>query len=107
MFFVEVIPQYPLKVLDPNSNRLVVHSNHKVLLPILPSDDVLYDFPVLVYLTYLSSHLTGRQCIYFSKVHSFLSWYNHSDFIKMHMHNSWLLEKMILQLIYLQIISSH
>ncbi len=92
-FFVEVIPQYHCKALNPNSNHLVVHSYHNVLLPILPSDDVLYDFPVSVSLTFTSSHYTGRQRIYFSTLHSFLSLYNHSDFIKMHMHNSWFLGK--------------
>ncbi len=54
---------------------------------------MLYDFPVLVIFTYISSHYTGRHCIYFSKIHSFLSLYNQSDFLKMHMHNAWLLGK--------------
>ncbi len=64
-----------------------------MLLPILPSDDVLYDLPVSVRLTHTSCHHTGRQRIYFSTLHSFPSLYNHSDFIKMHMHNAWLLGK--------------
>ncbi len=34
-----------------------------------------------------------RQCIIFSKYHNILSLCNHSDFVKMHMHNAWLLGK--------------
>ncbi len=44
-------------------------------------------------LTYLSSNTTGKQLIYFSKIDNFLSLCNHSDFLKMHMHNAWLLGK--------------
>ncbi len=53
----------------------------------------MYDFPVSVELTYLDVLSTRRQCILFNKYHNFLSLYNHSDFIKMHMHNAWLLKK--------------
>ncbi len=92
-FFVNVIPKYPFPTHHPTSNHLVVHSYHNVLLPILPSDDMLYDFLVLVIFTYISSRYTGRQRIYFSKIHSFLYLYNHADFLKMHLHNAWLLGK--------------
>ncbi len=92
-FFVNVIPKYPFPAHHPTSNRLVVHTYHNVLLPILPSDNVLYDFPVLVIFTYISNHYTWRQHIYFSKMYSFLSLYTYSDFLKMHMHNAWLLGK--------------
>ncbi len=71
----------------------MVHLYHNVLLPILPSDDILYDFPVSVSFTYFSSQHTRRQRIYFSKLNSFLALYNHSDFLKIHMHNAWLLGK--------------
>ncbi len=63
-YFVEVIPKYPFQALT-----------------------------VSVILTHISSHHTGRQHIYLSNIHNFLSLYNHSDFIKVHMHNDWLLGK--------------
>ncbi len=85
-YVIDIIPKYPFPAFHPTSKRLVDHSYHNVLLPILPSDDILYDLPVTIKLTYLSSHCTGRQHIYFSKIHSFLALYNHSDFLKMHMH---------------------
>ncbi len=84
-------PEYPFPAHHPTSNHLLAHLYHNVLLPILPSDDMLYDFPVSVIFTYISSRYTGRQHIYFSKIHSFLYLYNHADFLKMHMHNSWLI----------------
>ncbi len=63
-YFVEVIPKYPFQALNPNFNFLVVHSYHDMLLPMLPSDDVLYDFTVSVILTHISTQHTGRQHIY-------------------------------------------
>ncbi len=62
-----------------------------MLPPILPSQDYLHDFPVLVIIRYKASHITGRQHIYFSDIHNYLCLYNHSSFLKMHMHNAWLL----------------
>ncbi len=41
----------------------------------------------------LTVNRQGRQCIYFTKYHSFLNLYTHSDFLKMLMHNAWLLGK--------------
>ncbi len=90
---MDVIPKYPFPAHHPNTNRLVAHSYDNVLLIILPSDDMLYVFPVLAIYTSIFSHYTGRQCIYFSKIHSFLSLYNHSDFLKIHMYNTWLMGK--------------
>ncbi len=59
--------------------------------PILPSTETLYDFPVSVEVTYLDVSSARRQRILFGKYHNFLSLYNHSNFIKMHMHNAWFL----------------
>ncbi len=61
-------PEYPFPAHHPTSNHLLAHLYHNVLLPILPSDDMLYDFPVSVIFTYISSRYTGRQHIYFSKI---------------------------------------
>ncbi len=80
-YFVEIIPKYPLPAFDQNSICLVVHSYHNLLLNILPSDDIRYDFLVSVCFTYFSSQHTGRQLIYLSTLHSFLALYNHSDFL--------------------------
>ncbi len=88
-YFLNVIPKYPFPAFHPTSNHLVAHSYHNVLLPILSSDDSLYDFPVRVKFTYLSSYCRGREHIYFSKIHSFLALYNYSDFLKMHMLGVW------------------
>ncbi len=90
---IEVIPKYPFQALNPKFNRSVMHSYRDMLQPILPSDDVLHDIPVSVIITHLSSQYTGRPCIYFCNIHSLLCLYNHLDFIKMHMHNAWLLGK--------------
>ncbi len=92
-YFVDVIPNYPFPTASPNLVRMTAHSYRNVLLLILPSEDYLYDFPVSVNISYLSSETTGRQPIYFSDTHSLLSLNNHSDFIKMHTRNDWLLEK--------------
>ncbi len=74
-YFVEVIPKHLFQALNLKFNHFVAHSYHDVILPILPSDNVLYDFPVLVIITHLSSHNTGRQSIYFSNIHSLLCLY--------------------------------
>ncbi len=66
--FVNFVPSYPMPAFQPNSNPLATYSYHNVLLPILPSADTLYDFPLRMCLTYLSSNTTGRQHIYFSKI---------------------------------------
>ncbi len=87
-YFVNFIPKYPFPAFPSTSDHLVVHSYHNVLLPILSFDDILDDFPVTVIFTYLFSHCTGRQHIYFSKIHSFLVLYNHSDFLKTHMNKA-------------------
>ncbi len=92
-YFVEVIPKYRFQALNPKFNHVLAHSYYNMLLHIFPSDDILYDFPVSVIITYLSSHYTGRQFIYFSNIHSLLCLYTHLDFIKMHMHNAILLGK--------------
>ncbi len=55
--------------------------------------ETLFDFPVSDNVTYLDETYSRRQRICFSKYHNFLSLYNHSDFVKMHMHNAWLLGK--------------
>ncbi len=76
-----------------NSNRFIHQAYHHVLSPILTTTNTLYDFPVSVKLTYLDVISARRQRILFSKYQNNLSLYNHSDFIKMHMHNAWLLGK--------------
>ncbi len=91
--FVDVVPSYPIPAFRPNYNRFAHHTNDNVLAPILPSADTLYDFHVSVYVIYLDRTSSWRQRIYFSKFNNFLSLYNHSDFLKMHMHNAWLLDK--------------
>ncbi len=91
--FVDVMPKYPIPAFRPNSNRFLYQDYNHVILPILTTTNTLYDFPVGVELTYLDVLSTWRQRVLFSKYHSILSLYNHSDFIKMHMHNAWLLRK--------------
>ncbi len=91
--FVDVVPEYPIPAFRPNYNRFLHQDYNHVLSPILTTSNTLYDFPVSVELTYLYVLSARRQCILFSKYHIFLCLYNHSDFIKMHMHNTWLLGK--------------
>ncbi len=91
--FVDVMPEYPIPAFKPNTNPFLHQDYNHVLSPILTTTNTLYDFPVTVELTYLDILSTSRQYILFSKDHNFLSLYNHSDFIKMHMHNAWLLRK--------------
>ncbi len=69
------------------------HTYDNVLASMLPSADTLYDFPISVYVINLDRTSSGRQHIYFRNFHNFLLLYNHSDFLKMHMHNAWLLGK--------------
>ncbi len=91
--FVDVNPEYPIPTFRPNSNHFLHQDYNHVLSPILTTTNTLYDFPVSVELTYLDVLSARRQCILFSKYHNLLSLYNHSYFIKMHMHNAWLLGK--------------
>ncbi len=91
--FVDVVPDYPIPAFRPNSNRFLHREYNNVLSPILITANTLYDFPISVDMTYLDVISTRTQCILFSKYHNFLSLYNHSDFIKMHMHNAWLLRE--------------
>ncbi len=91
--FVDVVPEYAIPAFRRNSNCFLHQDYNHVLSTILTSSNTLYDFPVSVELTYLDVLSTRRQRILFSKYHNFLRLYNHSDFIKMHMHNGWLLRK--------------
>ncbi len=83
----------PIPVFRPISNRFFHQDYSIVLSPIFTTINTLYDFPISVEMTYLDVLSTRKQCILFSKYHNFLSLCNHSDFIKMHMHNAWLLRK--------------
>ncbi len=92
-YFVDVIPKYPFL---PITQLLIIWWHTCIIMCAFPSFHLmtcLYNFPVLVIFTYISSHCRGRQRIYFSKIHNILSLYNHSDFLKMHMHNALLLGK--------------
>ncbi len=91
--FVDVVPSYPIPAFRPNYNRFDDYEYDNILSPILPSIETLFDFPVSVDVTYLDETSSWRQGICYSKYHNFLSLYNHSDFVKMHMHNAWLLGK--------------
>ncbi len=86
-------PVTPYQPLDQTINRFIEHDYDNILSPILPSTETLFDFPVSVDVTYLDETSSSRQRIYFSKYHNFRSLYNHSDLVKMHMHNAWLLGK--------------
>ncbi len=83
--FVDVMPDYPIPAFRPNSNRFLHHEYNNVLSPILTTTNTLYDFPINVDMTYLDVISTRIQRIIFSKYNNFLSLYNRSDFIKMHM----------------------
>ncbi len=92
--FVDILPDYPIPAFRPNSNRFLHHKCHNILSPIFTSTNTLYDFPVSVGMTYLD--------VFFSKETTynllqililFLSLYNHSDFVKMHIHKAWLLKE--------------
>ncbi len=91
--FVDVVPSYPIPAFRPNYNCFIDHEHDNILSPILPSNENLFDFSVSVDVTYLDKTSSRRQRTCFSKYHNFLSLYNHSDFVKMHMHNAWLLGK--------------
>ncbi len=93
MAFVDVVPSYPIPYFRPNYNNFAYHEYDNIFSPILPSTETLFDFPVSVDVTYLGETSSGRQCICFSKYHNFLSLCNHSEFVKMHMHNAWLFGK--------------
>ncbi len=93
--FVTDVPDYPIPAFRPNSNCFLHHEYHNILSPILTSTNTLYDFPVNVETTYLDVFSARKQRLIFSKYHNFLSFYNHSDFVKMHMHNAWLLKETI------------
>ncbi len=91
--FVDVVPEYPIPAFRPKSNHFLHQDYSNVLSPVITTTNTLYDFPISVEMTYLDVLSTRRQRILFSKYHKFLSLYNHSDFIKMNMHNAWLLTK--------------
>ncbi len=86
--FVDVMTEYPIPAFKQNSNRFLHENYSNVLSPILTTVTTLFDFPASVDVTYLDVNSPGRQRLLFGKYDSFLSLYNHSDFIKMHMHNS-------------------
>ncbi len=91
--FVDTIPEYPFPAFRPNQIRFLFESYDNILAPIIPSSETLLDFPFSVDVTYFNSESSGRQCIYFTKYQAFLNLYNHSDFVKMHIHNAWHFEK--------------
>ncbi len=90
---VSTSPSYPIPTFQPNRNRFLDHDYSNVLSIILPSPVQMFDFPVCVAITYYDVMTSRRQRIYFNYLHSFLSLYVHSDFIKMRMHNAWILGK--------------
>ncbi len=104
-FFIEIIPNYPVKSACWRADRLMKHSFRNALPYILKSTDSFHDFPVTVIVNYFTQ--TGRQHIYFSNKHALLCLYNHSDFFKMRSHNAWLLERWELMVDLLETFSSH
>ncbi len=50
------------------------------------------DFPMKINVYFLNK-AWERQCVIFTESHTFLALYNHSHFIRMHVHNEWLLQK--------------
>jgi hypothetical protein len=89
-FYCPASPKYPFKhhVKIPERHKFVDYKHS--LQPILNTDTVFPDFPISV-IFYIG--VIGRQRIYLDDVHTLLALYNHSDFLKMHMHNAWLLGK--------------
>ncbi len=87
---VSISPSNPIPAYQPNRNRFLDHDYSKVLSVILHSPVRMFNFPVCVIITYYDVMMSRRQCIYFNYIHSFLSLYNHSNFIKMRMHNAWI-----------------
>ncbi len=83
--FVDVVPNHPIPAFRPDSNCFLHHEYQHILSPIFPSTETFYYFPVSVELTYLDIFHPG------DNISQSLS--DHSDFVKMHMHNAWLLIK--------------
>ncbi len=86
--FVDIELDYPIPAFMSNSNHFLHQDYNHVLSPIVTTTNTLYNFTVSVELTYLDVLSSRGQHILFSKYHNFLSLYNHSDFIKIHMHNA-------------------
>ena len=87
-FYSPAIPENPYLHEIKISNRHKFVSYDHALRPILTSDSVFYDFPfsLTIYIGEI-----GRQRVYLNDVHTLIALYNHSDFLKMHFHNAWLL----------------
>ncbi len=85
-YYIDIFPKYPFPSSCIDDNNFKAHSYRHILPPNLSWKDHFHDFPVSVLFTYKYDSLTGRQHIYFSKNHTFLALYNHSDFLKMHLH---------------------
>ncbi len=90
---VSTSPSYPIPTFQPNRNRFLDHDYSKIVSVILSSPVQMFDFPVRVAIKYYDVMMSRRQRIYFNYLHSFLSLYNNSDFIKIIMHNARILGK--------------
>jgi hypothetical protein len=87
-FYCPAVPEYPFKHHVEIQNRHHFVDYKHSLRPILRAGTVFPDFPISV--TFYIGEI-GRQRIYLDDVHTLLAFYNHSDFLKMHIHNAWLL----------------
>jgi hypothetical protein len=85
-----IIPSPPFKnrISPTERNTLTCYEN--CLMPILEDDLFSFDFP-LTFNIRISQN--GRQhIINFNDPHKFIDLYNHSEFIRIHLHNMWLLD---------------
>jgi hypothetical protein len=92
-FYSPAIPidQYVHRLPIENRMKLVDYDHClKPIVNLIASDTVFHDFPFSV--TFYIGEL-GRQRIILNDVHTLIALYNHSDFLKMHFHNAWLLGK--------------
>jgi len=86
-----VVPGYPFKSRVPYSERLISHSYKHVDCKIARKEGTYSDFTMPIHIYYFDSAFV-RQRIYFHHNHTFSALYNHSMFVRMHVHNAWLLK---------------
>ena len=85
-----IIPSPPFKNRISPTERKTLTCYENCLMPILEDDLFSFDFP-LTFNIRISQN--GRQqIINFNDPHKFIDLYNHSEFIRIHLHNMWLLD---------------
>ncbi len=84
------MPGYPFLCRIPIEERGLKHSYALIELPISGDRGSYADFSMKINVFFFNKHMEKERVEFFD-AHTFLALFNHSFFVRMHVHNAWLL----------------